>query len=163
MVTPWGATMACVIYCSGNDARYIPPEKEAFYPGPLSIYSRFWVAGSPWQLLLSPGWGPGPATDRVPPVPGIYELAISRKPAPNALVTVYVGKSSNLRARQQQYLRDGDHLASLVHAILEEGCCIWYRYRVLKSDLQAQRWEARFLLDYDCTSYFKRCSSNGYV
>ena len=142
--------MACGVYCSGNDAKYIPPEKEAFSPGSLSIYSRFWVAGSPWQLMLSQGYIPGPATDRVPPLPGVYELGITTKTSPNAVVTVYVGKSSNLKARQQQYLRNGDHLSSLVNAILEEDCYIWYRYRVLKSDLQAQRWEARFLLDYDC-------------
>ncbi|KAL4525795.1 hypothetical protein Ndes2437A_g04228 [Nannochloris sp. 'desiccata'] len=81
--------------------------------------------------------------------PGLYELGISMPQAKFTVVPIYLGQSSNVRSRHLAYTRDGDHLKDIMVSMVNNGHTLWQRVRYLETGLQAQRWEARFLVDYD--------------
>ncbi|KAG4189781.1 hypothetical protein ERO13_A08G245100v2 [Gossypium hirsutum] len=139
---------------------------------------------SEWKLLICPhDWknGKGGAVTRyrfenLPKSsgPGIYELAVCKLPSrdrrgklePDSVV--YVGEAENIRARLQQYGRDGTHLCRkngfgekgcpLFDKIFARGCSIIYRWARMKSKAAAQRTEAQLLEKFD---YAWNKGSNG--
>ncbi|KHG10441.1 UvrABC system C [Gossypium arboreum] len=139
---------------------------------------------SEWKLLICPhDWknGKGGAVTRyrfenLPKSsgPGIYELAVCKLPSrdrrgklePDRVV--YVGEAENIRARLQQYGRDGTHLCRKngfgekgcpsFDKIFARGCSIIYRWARMKSKAAAQRTEAQLLEKFD---YAWNKGSNG--
>ena len=136
--------------CFGPDALLDdPPPREAQDPGVLTAYRRFWRDSTPWQTFIVPPWSPGEALTSTRTEPGVYELGISVLPAHTTVIPVYIGQSSNIRSRHLAYLRGGDHIKELVVPLVSSGYTIWQRVRYVRTPLQAQRWEAKFLVDYD--------------
>ncbi|KAH1105479.1 hypothetical protein J1N35_009247 [Gossypium stocksii] len=139
---------------------------------------------SEWKPLICPhdwkngkgGAGTGYGLENLPKSsgPGTYELAVCKLPSrdrhgklePDAVV--YVGSAENIRARLQQYGRDGTHLCRengfdgkgcpLFDEIFARGCSIVFRWAPMENKADARGTEAQLLRKYD---YAWNKGSNG--
>lgn len=125
-----------------------PEKREGIEPGALSLYQRFWMAGgAKWDPFLLPRCQP--ASMKNEPRPGVYELGLSLSNDASTIVPVYVGMSSKASERLRCHQDGKSHLADLIRRASMEKFTIWRRVRYVETSLQAERWEARFLISYD--------------
>ncbi|KAF6164723.1 hypothetical protein GIB67_040975 [Kingdonia uniflora] len=100
---------------------------------------------------------------------GVYELGVAidktnlgrngHKLDHCRVISLYVGKATNVRERLQTYGRSGDHLALLFKATFSTGNGVLYRWAPMKNEMEAGRVEALHLSKYD---YAWNKSGNGF-
>jgi len=110
-----------------------PPLREGSQPAALSTYARFWTGGTQWRRFLRPGEAQGEAIAATKGEAGVYEFGVSMPQSHGTIVTVYVGKSNNVRSRHLAYLNTGSHLKEYLHPAVQQGCTVWQRVRYLVS------------------------------
>lgn len=129
-----------------------PEKRETAEPALISSYRRFWAGSGTWEPWILPGWKQYNYAHDTKALPGVYEFGLSMSRCYTRTTTVvplYVGMSTNVQKRHSSYLADGSHLAELMQKSSQDGYTIWRRIRYLDTKLQAERWEARFLTQYD--------------
>jgi hypothetical protein len=142
--------------------------REKVHPGYFSGYKKFF-RGTKWHVFLAPandlGYSLVDAKARdvnhgLWDVPGVYEFAVAKSPSATRYKT-YVGTTKHIGKRQNQYLRDGDHIANFLDAAVKSGLFVMRRIRYIIPKPQlpdhqvelaavvAEQTETRFLGKYN--------------
>lgn len=131
-----------------------PKIREGSDPSILSSYQRFWE-GSEWELFLVPdpthkGFSVADSVQVASSMPGVYEFALARPDCSGSKVPVYVGESVNVQNRHRDYGKDGSSLQGLLQEyIARKHYLLFRRVKNVGSKNIAERWEARFLIEFD--------------
>jgi hypothetical protein len=80
--------------------------------------------------------------------PACYELALGG-PRGGGLQQVYVGETSNERARISSYAYCGSHLRREINLALRRGWTLFYRARAMRSKAEAVLAQDALLAQYD--------------
>lgn len=130
---------------------YFWPEREHIRSSKVPGYRSFWsnrggnAFPCPWEQFLIPSGSVQNSVQRAKDVgindkiqnsPAVYEFAIVHPDRPNKRVKVYLGKTTDLKRRHNDYLGSSKEMVRMwpfFEYALQNGCQVWRRYCYLKT------------------------------
>lgn len=160
--------MPNISHVSYGPADFSFVRREKYSPSYFSHYKKFF-RGAKWSLFLEPACDINKSLDNARrffvneglwEVPAVYEFAVSKTPGGKRYKT-YIGTTSNLKKRQDQYLHNGSHIRDFLENAIKSGLYVMRRVRYIipskiipnnKKELAAviaEQTETRFLGKYN--------------